>query len=326
MTTLIIGGTGFIGRAIADELRARDRSARVMSRSVPESPLGDDVSHTVGDVTTGEGLAEALVDCDGLVFVAGREDLPLLPPGDRDGDAMFEANVRGTSRTLVAAREAGVRQAVVITSCTAYGMVGDGERLDGEEPVGVIGLRNPYVLSRVQQELAALETARPDFRVTCAAPTAVVGAGDDKFFGPLVHAIARRAFPVAPRGGFNFIPAGDVAVGVANLLGGAGVRPRYLFAGENMTYKALIEIVSEQLDQAPPRRVIEPGLLRAASHGITLMGLATGRTLGMTAANISDRLNRHVYYDPRLAVTELDLPQSPVREAIAEAVRSMQLT
>ncbi|WP_406410149.1 NAD(P)H-binding protein [Streptomyces halstedii] len=54
----VAGGTGTLGSAVAEELRGRGHRVRVLSRRSPDHPV---------DLTTGQGLAEALAGCDVVV-------------------------------------------------------------------------------------------------------------------------------------------------------------------------------------------------------------------------------------------------------------------
>lgn len=74
MRVAITGGTGTLGKSVAEVLRARGHEVRVLSRHAPEFPV---------DLTTGEGLAEALTGCDAVV------------------DAANSASVKGATATLV---------------------------------------------------------------------------------------------------------------------------------------------------------------------------------------------------------------------------------
>ncbi|NBM17550.1 SDR family oxidoreductase [Streptomyces sp. GC420] len=74
LTIAIAGGTGTLGRHITEELRSRGHRVRVLSRRSPE--------HRV-DLTTGEGLADALEGCDVVV------------------DAVNNPSAKGAARTLV---------------------------------------------------------------------------------------------------------------------------------------------------------------------------------------------------------------------------------
>lgn len=322
MDVIVVGGSGFIGRHLVKELLNRGHSVRVLSRSSPASPLPDGVAHFKGDVSTAEHVAEAAAGCQAIAFLAGREDAPWLPRGDRDGSAMFEVNVRGTSKTLSAAREAGVQHAVVLTSSLTFGIGRDGEPVDGTEPVGVLGLRSPYVLSRLQQEHAAFDTVRPEFRVTCLAPSAVVGPGDTKMFGPFARATSTGWPMMIPRGGFNFIAIDDVAAGVANVIEGRGGRSRYLLANENLTYQEVSDIIASADGRSPIRMPLPPLAGRAAMSLVSLGSTLMGRRLGLTEAKYF--LNHRVFYDARLAVSEIGLPQTSVREAVLTAIDHMR--
>lgn len=58
LTVAVAGGTGTLGSAVAGELRGRGHRVRVLSRHSPDHPV---------DLTTGQGLAEALAGCDVVV-------------------------------------------------------------------------------------------------------------------------------------------------------------------------------------------------------------------------------------------------------------------
>jgi uncharacterized protein YbjT (DUF2867 family) len=84
MRVAIVGGTGMLGRQVAQELRARGHQVRTLSRHSP-------------DLTTGEGLDVALAGCDVVV--------------DASNDASkraAETLVEGTRRLLAAEERAGV--------------------------------------------------------------------------------------------------------------------------------------------------------------------------------------------------------------------------
>jgi uncharacterized protein YbjT (DUF2867 family) len=95
MRIAIAGGTGTLGRRVADELRSRGHEVRVLSRKGPE--------HRV-DITTGEGLAEALVGVDVVV--------------DATNDSSKQAAdtlVEGSRRLLAAEERAGVGHHVCVS-------------------------------------------------------------------------------------------------------------------------------------------------------------------------------------------------------------------
>ncbi|MGK5684250.1 SDR family oxidoreductase [Actinoplanes sp. URMC 104] len=95
MNIAVAGGTGWVGRLVVEQARARGHEVVVISRS------------TGVDLTTGEGLDDALRGVDVVVDVTNVETL-----SRKASVAFFET----TTRTLLAAEErAGVRHHVVLS-------------------------------------------------------------------------------------------------------------------------------------------------------------------------------------------------------------------
>ncbi|WP_280402111.1 SDR family oxidoreductase [Nocardia carnea] len=70
-TVLVTGGTGKLGRAVVERLKYREREVRVLSRT-------PGAGRAVGDLRTGDGLAEAVEGVDAVVHCAttyGRGDV-----------------------------------------------------------------------------------------------------------------------------------------------------------------------------------------------------------------------------------------------------------
>lgn len=71
MTTsiLVTGGTGTLGRPVAQRLRDADASVTVLSRHPAET--ADGIRYTVGDLSTGAGIAAAVRGAEVIVHCAG---------------------------------------------------------------------------------------------------------------------------------------------------------------------------------------------------------------------------------------------------------------
>lgn len=94
MTALVTGGTGTLGRRVVRELVARGRPTVVLTRSV-DAPIPEGATRIVGDLTTGEGLGEAMAGADVVFHCA------------TDGRRHREVDDAGTARLLQAARGGG---------------------------------------------------------------------------------------------------------------------------------------------------------------------------------------------------------------------------
>jgi uncharacterized protein YbjT (DUF2867 family) len=139
MKVAVVGGTGVLGKPLVAELAARGDEVRVLSRTAAAKLPGGASHHRV-DLTSGEGLAEALSDVEVVIDASNsspRNAGPVL--------------VDGTKRLLAAGAQAGVRHhvGISIVGCdrvpTAYYEV----KVEQEEAIAAGGV--PWSLLRATQ-------------------------------------------------------------------------------------------------------------------------------------------------------------------------------
>jgi uncharacterized protein YbjT (DUF2867 family) len=103
MKVAVVGGTGQLGKPLVAELASRGDEVLSLSRTAPRK-LPHGASHQRVDLTTGDGLAEALAGVEVIVDASSsspRNAAPVL--------------VEGTKRLLRAGAEAGARHYVGIS-------------------------------------------------------------------------------------------------------------------------------------------------------------------------------------------------------------------
>ena len=139
---LVVGANGNLGRAII-ALLGPER-AIAATRSTATAPDGFDHMCLAAD---GTPSVDELTDCDAVINAAGRVS------GDRA--ALTLANVDLPQRIAIAARDAGVRKMVQVSSFSVYGPV---EHIDAATPVRPT---SDYGRSKSQGDevIAALATA-----------------------------------------------------------------------------------------------------------------------------------------------------------------------
>jgi nucleoside-diphosphate-sugar epimerase len=111
---LVTGGTGFVGRHLVARLLTDGFSVRVLSRGPAPSALPEGMAWAQGDLTVPASLASALRGVDTVVHAGA-----VL--GEAGADAYERVNVAGTRAIALAAREAGVRRFVHVSSAGVYG-------------------------------------------------------------------------------------------------------------------------------------------------------------------------------------------------------------
>jgi nucleoside-diphosphate-sugar epimerase len=149
---LVTGGSGFVGRALTSELAHRLREVRILSRRPgPEqaTPLPAGVDLVVGDLEDAASLAPALRSIDTVVHLAGALE--------GTGSHLQRTNVDAARNIALAARDAGTRWFVHVSSAGVYGSVGgDGARAEQVRLDGV----TPYELSKRDGEAAIANALR----------------------------------------------------------------------------------------------------------------------------------------------------------------------
>lgn len=101
MTVAVVGGTGTLGALVVTELASRGEAVRVLSRTATAVPEG--AEHRPVDLTSGEGLADALTGVDAVVDAANSQR------------GAQKTLVEGTTRLLDAGAAAGVGHHVTIS-------------------------------------------------------------------------------------------------------------------------------------------------------------------------------------------------------------------
>lgn len=309
----LTGATGFLGRHVLDQLRARGYRVRALVRgsSLARLPQSEGVLPVPGDLLRPGELTEAMRGCRYLVHVAA-----LYSFAPRDRPLLWRVNVQGTAGILEAARIAGVEKAVVTSSSAAVGPARDGRPATENDgpPLHAFG----YHASKVEQERAALAAQLP---VVLVLPTAPVGPGDTRPTptGRLVWDFMQGRIFATVAGGLNLVAVEDAAR--AHLLALEHGRPgeRYLVGGENLTFDHLWELLAEATGRPPPRLRLPHRLVLAAARADELRCRLTGGEprVPLEGARMA---SEHMYASSEKAMRELGYRPTPVADALARAV------
>lgn len=129
---LVTGGDGFLGRKIVEALSDEQATVRIMSRKPKPEALKGQLEWAQADVTTGEGVVEALSDVDTIVNCMSS---PLANT--------YETDVAGTRDFLTQAKQLGIQYLVHISI------------------TGIDRIVLPYYQYKLAAELVAIESGIP---------------------------------------------------------------------------------------------------------------------------------------------------------------------
>jgi len=192
-TTLITGGSGYIGSLLAGELAGAGHNVRVLDSllhgqediAAEQERAGIEVIR--GDIRDAELRRGALEGADAVVHLAAIVGDPACA---RDPEVSDDVNVKATEALVADAAAAGVQRLVFASTCSNYGRMADPTvpiTEDGElRPVSL------YAEQKVGMEKLILGGANNGMKPTCLRFATVYGVGRRMRFDLTVNEFTRE--------------------------------------------------------------------------------------------------------------------------------------
>jgi nucleoside-diphosphate-sugar epimerase len=254
MRILVTGGSGFVGRVLLQHLAAQGHALRALVRSdaAQRTVEACGAQAVLGDITEQAALAAA---CDGVDQVV---HLAALVRESGSRRLFYEVNVEGTRSLLEAARRAGARRFVHMST--------EAVLLDGSPLVDVDETRaipelpvGPYAWSKALAEELVSAADRPGFTCIALRPRLIWGKGDST--------LTPRLLEAARSGKFAWIDGGAALTStchVRNVCAGVMCALRrdapggvyFLSDGEPISFRAFLGSVMRAHGVEPPTRAV----------------------------------------------------------------------
>ena len=324
MNCFVTGASGFVGANLVQELVARGHHVKVLLRRGADERgiAGLPVERVAGDLGNRGALARGLAGCDWCFHVAASYQLWL-----RDYAPMYAANVDGTRAVIETAAAAGCRRIVYTSTVGCIGLpkaAADGTVVptDEETPVAETQMKNHYKLSKWQAEVVARELAAGGAPVVIVNPSAPVGPRDVKPTptGQIVVDFLNRQLPAYLETGLNWVHVRDVAVGHILAAEKGRVGQRYILghADGNWTMEQTMKELATVTGVPAPKMKVPYWVALAAAHVSERIADFTGNPPKAPLAGV--RMAKYkMWFNPAKAIRELGLPQTPPRQAFADA-------
>ncbi len=257
---LVTGAAGFLGRYLVRALLAQGEPVRALDLHRPDDAEAA-ADWMIADIRDAAAVQHACADVKVVYHLAA-----LIPQRRADPATMQAVNVGGTRNVLDAARAAGVRRVVFLSSVEVLG-VPTVIPCPEDGPLAPLG---EYGRNKIAAEALCREAAARGLEVVILRPPTIIGPGlEEPFLVGLLAAI-RAGKPVtllgAGRNRFQFVHAEDVvaacllaadhpaAAGETFHLGSADVPP----------IRAMVEEVIARTGSASTIKTIPVGLARLA--------------------------------------------------------------
>ncbi|TVQ47234.1 MAG: NAD-dependent epimerase/dehydratase family protein [Gloeocapsa sp. DLM2.Bin57] len=313
----VTGGTGFIGAHLVRLLLNKGYQVKVLVRR--ESKL-DNLQGLPVEIVTGElnspDLPSLMQDCQVLFHVAAHYSL-----WRTERSRLYQYNVLGTRNVLAAARESKIDRVVYTSSVAAIGVGKDGQPVDETYQSPVEKLIGDYKKSKYFAEQEAYNAIKLGQDIVIVNPSTPVGALDLKPTptGDIILRFLRGQMPAYVNTGLNIVDVKDVARGHLLALEKGVNGDRYILGNQNLTLKELLATLAQITGLKPPTVTIPLWipLTVATIDEFILAPLGKTPSIPLDGVKMSAQL---MYYNCQKAREVLGLPQSPITNALTEAV------
>lgn len=282
---LVTGATGFLGRAVLNELigKKSDIRALVMRNDPLESELPSMIEVVYGDVCDDASLERffagadentCVIHCAGIVSVASR-------PGVR----IYRVNVGGTNNIIRHCKRMGIGKLVYVSSVHAI----------PEKPKGVIMtedavfspdlVRGDYSKSKAMATSLVFDAASKGLNASVVFPSGIIGPGDagKGSITTLLLSFIAGKLPLAVKGGYDFVDVRDAAAGVAACAEKGEKGRGYILSGHYAKIADILDAARLTLD---------------IKHRVTYLPIALAKLAAPLYEKRSVRKRKPLYFTP----------------------------
>ncbi|GAB3977198.1 NAD-dependent epimerase/dehydratase family protein [Spirosoma terrae] len=316
-TVLVTGASGFLGAHLTRELLSRRYRVRVLLRNKQQSlTLGDlSVEPYEGDVLDKQSLKKAVAGCEAIIHAAA-----LAQVNPARNPAVWAVNLTGTENLIDVARLANVQRFIYVGTANVFGF--GTKQQPGTETYPFAGKQygSDYIDSkRAAKEQVQEAVKRSGLPAILVHPTFMLGSFDAKpTSGRMLLELYKGRVIGYPAGGKNYVHVRDVAVATVNALTKGRVGESYILGNANLSYQEAFQLMALRMNVSPPRWPIPPGLATLYGFGCDALTKLTRRPGQLNSSMIAVANDGH-YFSSQKAISELELPQTPIEEAVDEA-------
>jgi dihydroflavonol-4-reductase len=309
MKAFVTGGTGFIGERLVKRLRDRGDEVVALVRSREKGAQLEQLGAqlVLGDLSSSDAIRSGLEGCDGAFHVAAVYKVGIP---EKEHEAMYDANVRGTERVLDAAFQAGVGRIVYVSTINVFGNT-RGETVDEAYERPGNDFVSYYDETKYLSHQVAKERIAKGAPIVIVQPGGVYGPGDHSEVGNVIDQTRTGKLFALPFAGLglNLVYVEDVADGLLQAYDKGKVGESYVLGGEIATMRDLVQKTAEIAGRKPPKREMPTGLIKMVAPAGPLVGKMMGfppnfRELisasdGVTYWAKDDKARRELGYSPR---------------------------
>jgi dihydroflavonol-4-reductase len=314
MKVLVTGPDGLLGSNLVRELISRDYEvyAFVEKNKNLKTISCLDLKLIQGDILEKDDVMSATNNMDIIIHCAAMTNM--YPPRIHK---VNRVNIDGTKNVVSAALKNNVKRLIHVGTANSF-KSGDIDKPGNELNDYVAshyGL--DYMDSKYKAQQFVLDKVKNDgLDAVIVNPTFMIGPFDSKpSSGEMIRGVYNKKIPGYPLGGKNYVSVKDVSVAIVNAISKGKTGNCYILGNENLTYKDAFEKIARCTNSTPPKFKLTKSLIRFFGKVNSVLAKIFNLNPKITheLAILSSEFH---YYSSEKAIKFLDLPQTPIEDAI----------
>jgi len=324
---LVIGGTGFLGKALVNRLVKEKYSVRLLHREKSDlTGIDKAVEKVVGDVTDKKSLETAYSGMDYAFHSAA-----LVTQWCRDKSTFDRINVEGFLNSMETAKKSKVKKVIYTSSFMALGP-SNGKPISEDDFKKRSYFHNEYERTKYIAELKLHDLWKKGYKISAAYPGVIYGPGDltegnivvRNFILPRVQKQFLGFFLLGKgKGLWSYSYIDDVVDGHIKILEKGKIGEGYILAGENADHRKLFALVEEFSGVKPPPLKMPFAMAKMKGYMDLALAMLFGKQPEVTP-NAVRVFESDWAYDSSKAVEELGYKMTPLKKGIKRTMEWLE--
>lgn len=318
-TILLTGPDGILGNNLIPVLIERGFKVRALIQKGRSADYTQSLGSQIvfGDILNGNEITDAMVGCKYVIHAAANTNV--WPTRDKMASRV---NIEGTRNVIQAVLANKVQKMIHIGTANSFGFGSKSHPGNEILPYACAPYQLDYMDSKYEaQKMVLKEIKESGLPAVIVNPTFMIGPFDFKpSSGQLIISVYKNKVPGYTKGGRNYAYVKDVAVAISNAIEKGKIGECYIIGNENLSYQEIFGKIANVTG-------VKPVNIRIPSWAVLCLGAilsTTGKIFnynpGISFALAKISVHEH-YYSNAKAVRDLDMPQTPIDLALADAYK-----
>jgi dihydroflavonol-4-reductase len=314
----ITGANGMLGASVTREALAQGYQvkAQILPGSSTKVLDGLAIEIVEGNILDTTFLEEAMASCQYVINIAA---LTTIWP--RRLDIIHAVNLQGVKNIARLAQKFKYQRMVQIGTANSFNHGSKEAPGDENQPYTGDQFKMDYMDSKYEAQCHLLQMHQTqDFPVVILNPTYMIGPFDSgPTSGRMLLELYKNTLPGYAGGGKNFVYSKDVAVATVNALKMGRAGQCYIVGNENLYFGEMFKKAASVFGQ--PFQIKQfPGFAINLVGAInSIVARLTGKAPQLSYS-MAKMASVKQFYSPEKARKELQLPSTPIEEAIADCI------